>query len=516
MAQVLVNLDAMIARADFAQTTDNNISYESKSNISIQDLASDGLLKDILRKPDFQRETNHWTPEQIVSLLESFINGDLIPSVILWKSPTYVFVIDGGHRLSVLRSWIEDDYGDGPISRKYFGDSISTSQKKGAEKTRKLISETVGSYQHFRTKISSGEIDAKISSLLTRALPIQWVNGNAEKAESSFFKINTQGTPLDVIEETLLRSRKMPIALSARAIIRAGMGHKYWSRFNAINTKIIEDTAKKIHTDLFDPEFSTPIKTLDLPLGGSKGIRSAIQIIIDFVKIACLSQTEKNVSIDYLGEDNDGEKTIDVLKKIERLVNRITGNSDGSLGLHPAIYYYGPSGVHSSPMFLGTAKFIGEKLYNNDKMFFRKFSSIRSKFEDVLINNKELVATALQKLGSRNRIDRYATFLNSLFLNMISDENVNEENIVDWIGVTGKVVTGAEKSESRNFSDDSKSRIFINTALRFAVKCEICNGYIDMTKSVSYDHRTRKQDGGGGHFSNGQVTHPYCNQAVKG
>ena len=146
MVQATVNLDAMIARADFAQTSDNNPNFESKSNISIQDLSKDGQLKYILRKPDFQRETNHWTPNQIVSLLESFINGDLIPSVILWKSPTYVFVIDGGHRLSVLRSWIEDDYGDAPISIKYFGNTISASQKKAATLTRKLISETVGSY----------------------------------------------------------------------------------------------------------------------------------------------------------------------------------------------------------------------------------------------------------------------------------------------------------------------------------------------------------------------------------
>jgi hypothetical protein len=28
----------------------------------------------------------------------------------------YIFVIDGGHRLSALRAWMEDDYGDGTIS----------------------------------------------------------------------------------------------------------------------------------------------------------------------------------------------------------------------------------------------------------------------------------------------------------------------------------------------------------------------------------------------------------------
>src|SRR3954468_9563853 len=125
MAKLLVNLDAMISRADFAQLNDDENSYETINGISIQDLSNSGLTGKILRKPDFQRETNHWTPEQVVSLLDCFVNGDLIPSVILWQSPTNIFVIDGGHRLSVLRAWIEDDYGDGPVSQAFFGYEIS-------------------------------------------------------------------------------------------------------------------------------------------------------------------------------------------------------------------------------------------------------------------------------------------------------------------------------------------------------------------------------------------------------
>src|SRR4030095_1598636 len=112
----LVNLDAMIPREDFALDDDKtSTSYEKFTSITVRDLKPDGLIRPILRKPDFQRETNHWSPEQVVSLLECFVNGDLIPSVIVWKSPTCLFVIDGGHRLSAIRAWIEDDYGDGPV-----------------------------------------------------------------------------------------------------------------------------------------------------------------------------------------------------------------------------------------------------------------------------------------------------------------------------------------------------------------------------------------------------------------
>jgi len=399
MSKLLVNLDAMIERADFAQLKNSDEStYDTFDKITIQHFTSEGLTGKILRKPDFQRETNHWTPDQVVSLLECFVSGDLIPSVILWKSPTYLFVIDGGHRLSVLKAWVEDDYGDQHTSLKYFGDAITENQKKAAKKTRELINSTIGSYQQFKKKVESNDIDSKVSSILSRALPVQWVKGDADKAEASFFKINTHGTPLDQIEQALLENRKRPIPISARAIIRAGRGHKYWSKFPPDNTPKIEDLAKELHLTLFEPEIKTPIRNLDLPLGGSKGIRTALQIIIEYLAIACISQQDKSPSIKSHNEDTDGQETIKILNKAKRLTNRITGNDKGSLGLHPAIYYYGPSGIHSSPLFLGTARFISEKLANNDNDFFRKFSMARNKIEEALISNKELMQLSYKNL----------------------------------------------------------------------------------------------------------------------
>jgi len=515
MAKLLVNLDAMITRSDFAQIKEEDNSYETFDKISIHHFTNEGLTGKILRKPDFQRETNHWTPEQVFSLLECFVSGDLIPSVILWKSPTFLFVIDGGHRLSVLKSWVEDDYGDGYISLKYFGDAISESQKKAAKKTRELVNTNIGSYQQFKKKVAGGEIDARISSILSRALPVQWVKGDADKAEASFFKINTQGTPLDQIEQSLLENRKRPIAISARAIIRSGRGHKYWSMFGQENTIMIEELAKKLHMILFEPEIKTPIRNLDLPLGGSKGIRTALQIIIEYLSIACITQTEKNQTIGFGEDDEIGDQTIFVLKKAEKLTNRITGNDKGSLGLHPAIFYYGPSGIHSSPMFLGTARFLSEKLCNNDHDFFKKFSQARKIIEEVLIEHKELIATILQKLGSNRRVDMYSKVINSIFLAAVSGNGIFEKDIVDWAGLTGKVVVGSEKTKSSTFSDETKNKIFIQSTLLHSMKCPLCGGYIDTNKSMSYDHIIRRQDGGLGGIENVQITHPYCNQSLK-
>jgi hypothetical protein len=488
----LVNLDAMIKRADFASEDVDESTFENVSTISLRDFTQGGLIGPSLRKPDFQRETNHWGSQQVVSLLECFTNGDLIPSVILWQSPTYLFVIDGGHRLSVLRSWIEDDYGDGPLSFSYFGHEISDEQKKAADKTRKLVNSVIGSWQHFQAKLGDDDLDPgerkKVSAVVSRGLPIQWVKGDADKAESSFFKINTKGTPLDAIEELLLKSRKRPISIASRAVIRAGKGHKYWSSFPSEVAGDIELNSKELHDVLFEPEITRPIKTLDLPLGGSKGMRTALQTLIDFMLISVRDQQENPKTVFGQKEDASGEETINALKKSLRLAKRITGNDGGSLGIHPAVYFYGPSGRHSSPMFMGTVKLIGSKLANNDSGFFKKFTSIREGVEGILVENKDLIATILQKNISTKRTGVYCNLLSKIIEALISGDDVDEQFLVDNSGLTGKLFVGGPDYHKKAFSDDAKSTAFIHKALASAIKCPICNGYLDPEKSVSYDH----------------------------
>jgi hypothetical protein len=124
-----VNLDAIIAREDFEATGSNNNSHIRQS-LSISDFTNNFFFP-YLRKPDFQRETSEWDAKKISEFIQSFINGDLIPSIILWRSQSGLFfLIDGAHRLSALASWIFDDYGDGEISNKFYDNRISDDQKK--------------------------------------------------------------------------------------------------------------------------------------------------------------------------------------------------------------------------------------------------------------------------------------------------------------------------------------------------------------------------------------------------
>lgn len=412
-----------------------------------------------------------------------------------------------------------DDYGDGPTSQPFFGYEISHEQKRIAKNVREKVRIQVGTWQHLQAKAGSPDLSAAeekfVNTIAVRGLPIQWVEGDAEKAETSFFNINTLGTPLDEIEELLLIGRKKAISIAARAIIRAGRGHKYWSSFSPETSSKIEALASKTHSTLFDPELQRPIKTLDLPLGGPKGVRTAIQALIDLCLIAVRDQSGKPKSLEETPIDIDGQGTLTTLTKLFRLAQRVSGNENGSLGLHPAVYFYGPSGRHSNPMFMGTVSLIGRAISNNDKTFFQKFTRVREQLEGILIKDKEMIATILQKHPSKKRVDNYEQFLSGLI--KFLDEGIvpDDAMLVQLLGMEGKVVIGKDIQRPTAFSEDTKSLVFLTTALRTAIKCSFCKGYLDAEKSMSYDHVNPVRAGGVGDANNCALMHPYCNQSAK-
>lgn len=515
----LVNLDAMISRADFYYQGDTKQSYDPVSSIGVRDLSSDSMWHTLLRKPDFQRETNQWTPNQVVSLLKCFVDGDLIPSVILWRSPSHIYVIDGGHRLSALKAWIEDDYGDGAISQKFFGRAISSQQIQAARETRKQVEAQFGPWDRIQKSSKIGNVSPddmkRYMTITTRGLAIQWVQGNAEKAESSFFQINTRGTPLDEIEQRLLKNRKKPIAIACRAVIRAGQGHKYWSDFAQEHQTNIETLSKQLHHTILEPEIKTPIKTLDLPIGGAKGFRTVLELLMQFLLFAIQDHNGIPADVEKQPEDFTGDQTAHVLKRALSLAGWITGNEKGSLGLHPAIYFYGPGGRHVSSLFLGTAHLFSRKIANNDKRFFIKFSSVREKLETVLIQNKDMMSTIIGKIGNARRITNHSSLLDQTIDKLADGHDVTAQDLIKFSKLYGKIIVGGEEQVGREFNEETKSTAFIKKALIDTIKCPICNGYLDPTKSISYDHTKEKSLGGNGDIDNLQLTHPYCNQTYK-
>ena len=513
-----VNLDAMIPRADFCESDDDAAQSEKIQSMGLSQLDQGSFLIPSLRKPDFQRETNQWTIEQIVIFLKSFLDNELVPSVILWKSPGKIFVIDGAHRLSVLIAWIRDDYGDGTLSTKFYGRQISREQSSTAASLRNRISREVGSFTRIKDAMldisSMGSdivLERRASNATTRTLSLQWVEGDAEKAESSFFKINKQGTPLDKVEERLLRNRRKPIAIGARSIVRAGSGHKYWSQFEEHRRTQIEDLARNLHEILFSPEIEFPIKTLNLPHGGRASPISAYDILMDIFGYVVEGSTEVADNSSLYKDDDTGEKTIESLCQVRRVLSRITGNDISSLGLHPAVYFYSSTGRHWDMIFVAMVKVFANAIQNNDRNFFKLFTKNRKVMEELFLENKALIGQANIAIRSRNRVQKWADLIEDTARGKLFGGGISQDRILEALDLTGKVVASEIREVGANFSSATKSALFLKQSVANAQKCPVCNGLILVEKSVSYDHVKPKKSGGLGNIENLQLTHPYCN-----
>lgn len=477
----------------------------------------DGLI----RKPDFQRETNEWGPEKIANLIESYVTGDLIPAVILWQNGGFTFVIDGSHRLSALAAWVNDDYGDGTISKTFYDGAISEDQVKIAERTRINIRKMIGSYKDHILSITnpekvSPEIVARSRDLGRLAVQLQWVKGDASKAEDSFFKINQEAAPIDKTESILLKHRRKPNCMAARAIRRSGTGHKYWSAFKSEKQQQIEKIAKEINDMFFTPPLKTPIKTLDLPVAGKLYSSQTLPLILNFVNIVN-GISEKD--IESISDDKDGDVTLKYLEACKRIALRINSSNSGSLGLHPAVYLYSKDGMYKIASFYAVTALMLEFEKNNNLI--KDFTSIRGNFEEILLEYDYFISQMVRKY--RFAINSYI-HIKEFYLHLIKEliKNKSKDVIIAELLKdpaysylkTEPVESDDDNVPSKDFPDQVKSKIFITEALTVSIRCKICNGFIHKN-SISIDHITRKAEGGLGTFDNAQITHPYCNTTYK-
>lgn len=518
MAANGVNLDALIPREDFAAS-----SAPAKGNptgtISIGQLADDSFLVQSLRKPDFQRETASWTPQKIVDLVSAFLDGDLIPAVILWRSGQYVFVIDGAHRLSAILAWLYDDYGDRHRSVAFFDNQVPEEQLKLAAQTRKLIDGTIGSYASYQEAkkniaFANEKMKERIGGLAANSFIAQWVPAvDAKGAENSFFKINQSPTPVDPIEKRILKGRRSASAIAARAINRGGVGHKYWAHFSPETQISIERIGAAIYGALYLPPMGgMPIKSSDVPVGG-RGY-SSLPFVFDLVNLINGIGTTKDAPPD----DPDGAVTLAYLGAVEKRLQRITTTSPGSLGLHPLAYFYTRGGTFQPVAFLAVMQVVGRLV---ERKRLDRFTDVRRAFELFVMNHKEAFTLVVKRQGSGPR-SRPAL---EAFLEMALDglwAGKNDKQIIADMSAdprfsffaTPAPVREASEGASRDFDSKAKTAAFVLGLQTGGVRCAICDALLHRN-SMSTDHKVRKADGGGAHSGNAQITHPYCNSTYK-
>lgn len=509
-------LDALIGRDDFEVQDNGTVSQgPHKSTLGYSDFEIPGFFFSSLRKPDFQRETNEWDVKKVKDLVLSYLDGDLIPAIILWKyANSFTFVIDGAHRLSAIAAWVNDDYGDGKISRKFFDNAIPEEQLKIAQKARQIIDEEIGSFRTFKDALFDQDsapkhIQERLKNFGTRAIQLQWVDGDSKKAEDSFFKINQESTPISDAEINILKTRRKPIGLCARAILRGGQGFSYWDRFKE-KSKEIKTEAQEINELIFQPPLATPIKTLDLPLGGKNHASHSLSMIFDLLTVLGIEKDE---------DDTNGEQTLRALKNIKKTLYRVNSNHPSSLGLHPAIYIYSPSGNFRVSSFNSIVAF-AKHLTDSNKL--NIFIKNREKFEKLIYSSDQIIQIIVRKARQSNKaiqplLEFYMYILEALETNIPVDnilENFCQAQKISYIIPDNKSDATNEARVSTDFSKNIKSGAYLSQALINAPKCKICGGLLH-SKSISIDHIQRKQDGGSGNIENAQLTHPYCNTTYK-
>ena len=499
-----VNLDALIQRDDVEAKKPK----ASKGDIQVTELAVGKHFYGLLRKPLFQRETNDWGVDNVVSLVRSFRNGHLIPAVILWSTDGSTFVIDGAHRLSVFVAWVNDDYGDGAISQAFFKHQIPKAQRDAARKCRDKIKDESLTYAELQTLTQlPNRTPEQLTWSTNIAQPIetQWVMGDADVALQSFLDINQRSVEIDPTERYMIVERKAPTIVAARALVSAGRGHAYWGTFDNQHVTDIERYAKNIYDAIFEPENAQPHTHTELQPAGMAQTANGLRLALELVNIV----SDIKGGMQNMPADTDGSQTSRVLAKVWGVVKYVAGNQPASLSLHPAVYFWGTTGNHRPSMFLAVISFIQELIQKDELV---KFTLHRAQLEEFLIGKDNLGQQILGRYGGWKRsLEPIRRLLWQIF-NGLERGKSEAEIFAD------NFASGLETPRNENISasnwNETRSAARIKASLASAQRCAICKARLVLAHA-SDDHIQRRADGGHSGQANAQLTHHYCNHGLK-
>lgn len=506
-ADKAVNLDALLKRDDFFAETEQ----ESDTNeIRITDLEP-GITFARLRKPDFQRETANWTPQQIVDLVETWCSGDIIPAIILWESGSRIFVVDGAHRLSALIGWINDDFGGGSISTAVYGQNIAAHQMKLHRETHDLIAKSVGSWEDFKQGHPSWSM---------KTLQVQWIKGRTPKqAAKAFVRINQGGTEIDSLEARILFAAKSALSVATRAIVRSGVGHPYWKHFTEESARDrVPAIGKQIHELLYEPELKSPIRDVNVPLAGAVQSTQALRLAFDLVTTAngmvVPDSTRSNIDKEPLPDDETGSDTLNLLRRTRKVIWMVLSKEPNSFGLHPGLWFYNENGAFAPAALLNVVSWLLE-LKSRDRL--DDFRKSRGRFEELMLDHPSLIRPATNKLGSGNRTRKRMVSILNEALELIAS---NDDLETVWSLLTAAhpdLQKDEEKRRdvaSRGTAGASFSLSVKNAAtladLRSVPKCPLCGGLIH-ANGRTLDHAEKRADGGKSTAANARWVHPICN-----
>lgn len=414
-------------RASSTTNGDEQIQYET--HIQIRDLFGERPKARRLRKPDFQRATSAWSAKDCVDLLEDVLKEQVVPSVIMWLSPDNLqYVLDGGHRISVLLAWIRDDWGDRLSSEDYQDPVLEENSKLAAKQVRDLLKQReIGKFQEYldaeeahsaiesAKRIPEQEMDfvsLQYADLVRRwdavkiGFPIQWVKGDYQKAEESFLKINKSGRRLSDWETKLVENRTSSFARTVMSIAEISNATHCWTDSDPevrndikLKQKINDILAnvQSLHGLLFEPPHKKPIKDEIQPLMATSLTKPETKpfYLAELLTITegkkgqkpeweSLIKKDKNARVSHIIENG-----LLLTQHALTVISNIYGDSPRSLALMPLVYFYNQQGTYVRSLLYGMLYWLNHgsetREVQNRKLL---FTAHRAAFEKVLIDNK--------------------------------------------------------------------------------------------------------------------------------
>lgn len=511
-----------------------------------------------IRKPDFQRETNAWTTEDCIEFLDSVVNGRIIPSLILWQSKesNITYILDGAHRLSVIRAWMIDDWGD--KAGDYYERRDKELIQQAANKTRELLRNSIGLFKDYESawnehqrlselgeapKRKMSQIRYQQATFYTQVtvshhtLAVQWEKGNYESAEQSFLRINRRGQALDPWEATLIEYRKSSYARVIMSIANSGESGHYWPE--PTTDEVTSDDLRKliatfstrsadIHKRLFVPSFSTPVTSLNVPFMVAPAYFQKHKYLLEVLPLLFNREIAVNEEQQLALMLRDIRSTSsDVVKNADSLLNQVLESSEHlvsprrsstSLSLVPLFYWYNHKGQYARGLFYGFVYWLlaGSK----EDVISRKlvFSGNRDRFEHLLFYLKPDIATLQEKGGAGLKSTKLTAEFFQAFLSLLCQNpsmTVDElsEEFFEVLQRYARVKKAGNKTKlSRLYSTSDKSEINIRKLFENAIRCHICGGVVNLQSGLQYDH---VKDYAISHETDpdtGEPTHPFCNR----
>ncbi len=554
-----VHLDHLIARQSIRYLPTEEAEEKAQSRPSAydpqlrySDIQSEWFKQ--IRKPDFQRETNAWSPNQCLEFLHSVVNGHIIPSLILWRSSEngLIYVLDGAHRLSVMRAWMLDDWGD--QAGHYYDRRDKKKIIQISTETRSLVNSVIGSFEDYANSrkeldkiVKEGKAPMKemtkkrfnqstfysdvVAGNMT--LFVQWEQGDYESAEQSFLRINRQGQPLDPWEATLIEYRKSSYSRCIMSIANGGQKGHYWPE-ESLDEKLINiikdfpEISKQILQGLFVPPFQLPIKDLNVPTVVAPAYFQKHVYLLELIPLLVDREiaSEKEDQIKWFERDisddpdvvvNNAKKILETLfERIEHLVT-FTHNSK-SLSVVPLFYWYNHRGQYIRGLLYGFLYWLfsgSNKEVNQRKL---AFSAIRDRFELVIFNFKSEIAEYHGKAGAGLKaVKSMAKFYQNLVdaLAKTIDIEVDSPHFEEMIL---NILQGQRKKRSnpkrnRSITKRDKTQVNIRELFESSTRCHICGGIVNLQYGgIQYDH---VEDYAKSNITDSEglkPTHPFCNR----